>query len=534
MKVVLYARVSSEKQAEKDLSISAQLKALRKHAENLGWEVVKEYVDEAESARTANRPAFQQMIAQAKQGQCSLGAILVWKLSRFARNREDFIIYKSLLRKYGVKVVSINEHLDESPAGKLLEGMIEVVDEFYSTNLSQDTLRGMKENASRGFRNGGVVPMGYKQKFVLDGSTKRSVLELDDDYAPIIRRIFEMSVNGLGAKEIAKSLNDDGLRTNKGRRWGKSNIYYILKNENYTGSSVWNRVSTDSGDKTKEIIRVENTHPAIIDKLTFEKVKRHLKSRSIKQIHPRALTSDYLLSSLLFCGKCSLRMQGTPAKSSKYFYYACQNTLNRGKKQCDTKMIRREKIEDFIIDRLKLNVLTEKNISELVRIVNEEVMKTRESNKGQLESIEQEVLATKKRLDKLYQALESGVLNMNDLAPRIKELREQIDSLETRRDEILGDENPGCDPSVSLKEIKAYTKDLKRLLNKGSLMERKSFIRSFVKRIEIVDKEVTIEYTLPLAPSEKELVTEEVLSIAVNGGPSVTRTPDLTLIRGAL
>src|SRR5688572_32410820 len=109
MKVVLYARVSSEKQAEKDLSIAAQLKALRKYALERGWETSREFVDEAESARSANRPAFKEMIALGRQRHKCFDAILVWKLSRFARNREDSIIYKSLLRKYGISVISINE-----------------------------------------------------------------------------------------------------------------------------------------------------------------------------------------------------------------------------------------------------------------------------------------------------------------------------------------------------------------------------------------------------------------------------------------
>jgi len=121
--------VSSEKQAEKDLSIAAQLKALRRYALDRDWEVYREFVDEAESARTANRPAFKDMIALAKQREKPFDAILVWKLSRFARNREDSIIYKSLLRKYGISVISMNEQVDESPAGMLLEGMIEVFDE---------------------------------------------------------------------------------------------------------------------------------------------------------------------------------------------------------------------------------------------------------------------------------------------------------------------------------------------------------------------------------------------------------------------
>ena len=162
MRVAIYARVSSEKQVEKDLSIPAQLKSLKKYAADRGWEVVREYIDEAESARTANRPQFKGMVAEAKRKGKPFDTILVWKLSRFARNREDSILYKSLLRKHGVQVLSINEPIDDSAAGKLLEGMIEVIDEFYSSNLAEDVLRGMAENASKGFYSGGNPPFGYR------------------------------------------------------------------------------------------------------------------------------------------------------------------------------------------------------------------------------------------------------------------------------------------------------------------------------------------------------------------------------------
>ena len=132
VRAALYARVSSERQAERDLSIPAQLKALRQYADKQGWRVVEQFIDEAESALTADRPEFQRMMGLSKQKEPPFTVILVWKLSRFARNREDSILYKAMLRKHGVTVVSINEHIEDSPSGRMLEGMIEVVDEFYS------------------------------------------------------------------------------------------------------------------------------------------------------------------------------------------------------------------------------------------------------------------------------------------------------------------------------------------------------------------------------------------------------------------
>ena len=179
MKVSIYARVSSEKQ-DVDLSIPAQLRAIREYAQRKGHVTVKEFVDEAESGRCANRPAFKEMISLARLKTPPFEAILVWKLSRFARNREDSIIYKSLLRKQGIQVISINEPFEDTPSGRLFEGIIEVMDDFYSSNLAQDVVRGMRENAVRGYFSGGKPPFGYTIVKTKDGSKLRSKLSPDN------------------------------------------------------------------------------------------------------------------------------------------------------------------------------------------------------------------------------------------------------------------------------------------------------------------------------------------------------------------
>lgn len=150
MNVALYARVSSVAQ-DVDLSITAQLKALTLHALSNGHIVVGEFVDEARSGRTTDRPEFNRMVAVAKNLPKPFDTVLVWKMSRFARNREDSVVFKSFLRKHGIQVISINESFDDGPAGRLAEGIIESIDEFYSDNLAQDMVRGMREAASRGF-----------------------------------------------------------------------------------------------------------------------------------------------------------------------------------------------------------------------------------------------------------------------------------------------------------------------------------------------------------------------------------------------
>ena len=533
MRVVLYARVSSEKQAEKDLSIAAQLKALRKYALERGWEVYKEFVDEAESARSANRPAFKEMVALGKQKHKFFDAILVWKLSRFARNREDSIIYKSLLRKYGISVISINEQVDETPAGKLLEGMIEVIDEFYSINLAQDTIRGMKENAGRGYHNGGTIPIGYTAKKVMDGANEKTRLEPDEVFAPIIQRIFQMCVSGMGAKDIVKTLNGEGLKTNSGKPWNKNGVYYILKNEVYTGTLLWNRQNKSQGKPRpkdpNEVIRLENNHPAIIDRKTFERVQELLNERSPAITHPRTINSDFLLSGMLYCGKCGLRMLGCAAKSSRFFYYACQNYYKRGKDVCDARLINKDRLEAFVIDRVKANILTEENLAELVRLTNEEIGQAKNEYEDRLAVIDGQLEDLRERLHKLYSALETGKLEVEDLAPRIKELREQIEELEAKRLELVESIR---DTKVELLEapvVKAYVEDLRALLGKGSIVEQKSFLRSFVKRIEVSLPQVAIDYTIPLETKKVEPLTREVLPFEYSGSPSRTRTYNLVV-----
>ena len=168
----LYARVSSYRQ-DVDLSVSAQLRALRDYAEKNGYSIAREYVDEAESGRIADRPQFRQMIDEGGKATAPSQVILVWKFSRFTRKREHAVAFKSMLRRKGIRVVSITEHADDSPTGKLMEAIIESVDEFYSENLAQEVLRGMREAASRGFWVASRVPYGYRKVYVQDGAKKR-------------------------------------------------------------------------------------------------------------------------------------------------------------------------------------------------------------------------------------------------------------------------------------------------------------------------------------------------------------------------
>lgn len=210
-RVAIYARCSADKQAEKDLSIPAQLDCCRAGAQQRGWEVVAEYIDAAESATTDDRPQFREMIAAARQKPAPFDYIVVWKFSRFSRNREDSVLYKRMLERNRVRVVSLNEPVDDSPAGRMLEAILESVDEFYSQNLAQDICRGLRKNASMGYRNGGPPPIGYRKKRTGPSEgAPRIVLEPDPQWAPLVQRIFRLALAGEGVTAIAATLHAEG------------------------------------------------------------------------------------------------------------------------------------------------------------------------------------------------------------------------------------------------------------------------------------------------------------------------------------
>ena len=171
-RAALYARVSSDRQ-DVDLSVAAQLRALNDYAKKNNYTIARQFVDEAESGRIADRPQFRKMIEEGSQPNAPFQVILVWKFSRFTRKREHAVAFKSMLRRKGIRVVSITEQADDTPTGRLLEAIIESVDEFYSENLGQEVTRGMREAASRGFFLGSRAPFGYKRIKVKDGVKER-------------------------------------------------------------------------------------------------------------------------------------------------------------------------------------------------------------------------------------------------------------------------------------------------------------------------------------------------------------------------
>jgi site-specific DNA recombinase len=521
MKVATYVRCSSDRQAEKELSIPAQLKTLRQYASKYGHIVVKEFVDEAKTGRLAGRPAFKEMISAARHSPPPFEGILVWKFSRFARNREDSIIYKSLLRKRGIQLISINEPIEDNPTGKLLEGIIEVIDEFYSDNLSQDVIRGMAEAASKGFFCGGNNPYGYKRITVPDGQAKRIKLEPDDVQAPVVCRMFKECLKGKGALEIAKELNSDGIYGPGGRSWTKNSVYGVLMNPAMKGTLEWGKRSKKPGVRP---ITVDNAWPQLVNNETFNRVQRIIALRSPKITSPRSVASEYLLGGLLRCAECGAALVGSAAKSHKFFYYRCINAIKKGLGACPGRWLPRDRMERFIINKIKDYILVEKNLVDLMALTNKKIEALSESGGETLEILKNQLKDIDSRLERLYDALETGKLELDDIAPGISTLVTRRSQLEEAQKAAMAVVQEKKLDIKDMELMRSYAADLRNVLSSASIMQQKAVLKPFIKKIGVSRSSVTIEYKLPMPPREEESDTVGVLDIVGSGEPHRTRT----------
>ena len=220
-------------------------------------------------------------------------------------------------------------------------------------------------------------------------------------------------------------------------------------------------------------------------------------------------------------------MTGHSAKSGHNFYYQCSRRLKQGNEACGAKILPKDKLERQVSDNLKARILTDKNIEQLVIIVNRGLASTHGGLKDRLDALDLELKDIGLRLLKLYDALETGKLDLADLAPRIKQLKARQDELAKARVQIEADMVvQGVEP-VDVEAVKAYAQDLKALLEEADIAQRKSFIKSFVKRIDVNEGKVIVSYKLPLPDTGRGLTETSVLPIETFGGPEGARTPYL-------
>ena len=348
-----YIRVSTDLQTE--FSPDAQLKAIKKYAKDNNILIDDKYifVDEGISGRKAEkRPAFQEMIKIAKSKPKKFDVILVHKFDRFARSREDSVVYKSLLKKEcNIKVISITESIEDDKFSVILEAMLEAMAEYYSLNLSDEVKKGMTEKATRG-QYQSSPPFGYKME--------KGVLSIVEDEAQMVKFIFDKYTSKeMNTLQLAKYLNNLGYRTHRGNKFENRTVEYILRNPVYIGYARWTPTGKlKRGESNKDTLIVKSEHEPIVTEDTFNKANELIQQS--KQINKRYFKSNtshlHWLNGLIRCKLC-----GCTLVRNHNDFYQC-NGYTKGK-CAKSQLVKIGNIEKAILDQIQKDFTNNININ---------------------------------------------------------------------------------------------------------------------------------------------------------------------------
>lgn len=414
---VIYARYS-QGSGQTDQSLEGQLRDCRKYAIEHGILVVEEYLDPHISGKEAEkRPEFQRMIRDSDRHQFQV--VIVWKTDRFARSRYDSARYKERLKRNGVTVQYAAENIPDSAEGIILESLLEGMAEYYSADLRQKVLRGMKESA---FKCKAVTrpPLGY----TLDAE-KHYII--DEKTAPYIQQVFQMYAKGDSTAVIAAKMNAIGLKTAQKKAFSINTIRRIVENEKYIGVYEYKAGG----------VRVENAFPAIIDKdLFLEAQARRLAQRYgtySTRNYGGSAKHIYLLSGIVYCGDCGSTMFGETVKKSsrsgteaEYGYYACNRKRKKGKNLCDSKAIPKELLEG-VVKRAVQEVIFSPEVFDSIcnAVIHVDI---RQNVLNRLKSLKQRKKEKEIALNNILEAVEKGFYS-DSVLNRLKTLESEILSL---------------------------------------------------------------------------------------------------------
>ena len=460
MTAVIYARYSSDNQREE--SIEGQIRECTAYAEKNGITVVKHYIDRALSAKTDNRPDFQQMIKDSEKRLFDI--VLVWKLDRFARNRYDSAHYEYQLERNHVKLVSATEPISDSPAGIMVKSMLTGMAEYYSAELSEKVVRGMTENVLKGKYNGGTIPIGFKVD-------EEKFFQIDPLKAPFVVEAFQRYNDGATMKELMNWLNDSGVTTNRNQKFTYNSVQTMLTNKRYIGENHF-----------KDIVMPDSI-PAIVDKDLFEEVQQKIKKNSRAPARHKA-EDDYLLTTKLFCGMCGAMMFGecgTGRNKVVHHYYKCA-TAKRFK-TCKKKTVRKEWLEDLVIAETMKLIQDDAVIDAIVA----EVMELQDQENTTLPLLEKQMREVENGIENMLNAIQAGVLT-NSTKLRLEKLEAQQKELEVR----IAEEKIAR-PRLSENQVRFWLTRFRKL-DPNVKSHRETLINTFVNAVYLYDEKVLITF----------------------------------------
>ena len=460
MTAVIYARYSSDNQREE--SIEGQIRECTAYAEKNGITIVKHYIDRAISAKTDNRPEFQQMIKDSDKKLFDI--VLVWKLDRFARNRYDSARYKTQLKKNGVKLMSATEIISEGPEGIILESVLEGYAEYYSADLAEKVVRGQTENILKGRCNGGRGTFGY----TLDSERK---FHIDPLTSPFVLESFKKYNEGSTMKEIRDWLNENGIKNPVGGAFTYNSVEHMLKNRRYIGEL-----------KFRDVV-VPDAIPPIIPLELFEDVQEKI-AKNKKAPARRKAEDDYLLTTKLFCGYCGALMfgeSGTSRTGEVHRYYKCATAKKH--KGCKKKTVRKQWLEDLVVNQTMQLVKDDAAMESIIA----KVMELQNKENTNIPLYEKQLRDAESGIQNMLNAIQVGILT-SSTKERLEQLEETKRELEAR----IAEEKL-AKPKVTEEFIRFWLLRFRKL-DMSLKDQRQALVDTFINAIYLYDDKVLITF----------------------------------------
>ena len=460
MTAVIYARYSSDNQREE--SIEGQIRECTAYAEKNGITIVKHYIDRAISAKTDNRPEFQQMIKDSDKKLFDI--VLVWKLDRFARNRYDSARYKTQLKKNGVKLMSATEIISEGPEGIILESVLEGYAEYYSADLAEKVVRGQTENILKGRCNGGRGTFGY----TLDSERK---FHIDPLTSPFVLESFRKYNEGSTMKEIRDWLNENGIKNPVGGAFTYNSVEHMLKNRRYIGEL-----------KFRDVV-VPDAIPPIIPLELFEDVQEKI-AKNKKAPARRKAEDDYLLTTKLFCGYCGALMfgeSGTSRTGEVHRYYKCATAKKH--KGCKKKTVRKQWLEDLVVNQTMQLVKDDAAMESIIA----KVMELQNKENTNIPLYEKQLRDAESGIQNMLNAIQVGILT-SSTKERLEQLEETKRELEAR----IAEEKL-AKPKVTEEFIRFWLLRFRKL-DMSLKDQRQALVDTFINAIYLYDDKVLITF----------------------------------------
>lgn len=452
-----YIRVSTDDQTE--YSPSSQLEKIREYAKRNDYILPDEYIfiDEGISGRTTKRPAFNQMIGIAKTKPKPFDAILLWKFSRFARNREDSIVYKSMLRKQcGIDVISISENIGDDKMSVIMEAMIEAMDEYYSINLGEEVRRGMNEKVQRG--EAVTIPsFGY--------DIENGQYIPNPETAPVVKEIFADFLDGKGLVTIARELNENGYRTRRGNKFENRTVRYMLKNPVYIGKIRWTPTGKANHRKDcKDTLIIDGTHEPIISREIFDKVQTKLSKGSVKYMRENPAKEPFMLQGLVRCSDCG----ATLCMSANYTSLQCY-AYAHGK--CNV---------SHSISLKKINALVIQTMDRCIETSSFHLEITSKTKTD--ENIPLLMARENKKLERIKDAYENGVYTLDEYKKSRDSVQNKINELEEK---FRTQQSEQTDEQAEMAKFRDKLIPVMPSLKTPAVPEsmKNSILKSFVRRI---------------------------------------------------